>query len=72
MTQRTHGRGTATFEELSFSRQAKSISAQISRLQASINAHLRRGAEENRNILKIRLVCISQIARFLDRLSKSV
>lgn len=70
MANRRHRSDTATFEELSFSDQAKSISAQILCLQKSIIAHLRRGAEENRNFQEIKLCCISQLARLIDRLSK--
>ena len=65
-----HKSDTKTFEGLSFSGQAKSISAQITVLQRSIRAHVRRAEKEKRTATKTLLKCIGQVSRMLDRLAK--
>ncbi len=68
---KSHQYNTKTFEELSFSGQAKSISAQILSLEKAIKAHERRATKEKRtaaSTLKTRR--IAQLKRMLSRLAK--
>jgi hypothetical protein len=66
-----HKGDTFIFNNLTFSDQSKSISAQILRLQASIKAHIRKGNEVNRDTNRIRSICIGQIDRLIKRLTIS-
>jgi hypothetical protein len=68
---KSHQNNTKAFEELSFSGQAKSISAQVLSLEKAIKAHERRAIKEKRigsNTLKNRRIV--QVRRMLSRLSK--
>lgn len=68
---KSHQNNTKAFEELSFSGQAKSISAQILSLEKAIKAHERRAIKEKRigaNTLKNRRIV--QVRRMLSRLEK--
>jgi hypothetical protein len=48
LMEKGHKQGTSTFEELNYSEQAKSISAQILNLEASIKANIRRADKEGK------------------------
>ena len=63
-----HQNRTKTFDELTFSEQAKSINAQIVVLQRSIRAHLRRATLENRALAVVQNKCRAQVQRLLARL----
>jgi hypothetical protein len=68
----THSNNTLTFEELTYSQQASSISAQILSLERAIIAHERRAleeAEEGRNASDVKQRNIEQVQRMLERLS---
>ncbi|MFH1051020.1 MAG: hypothetical protein V1779_08870 [bacterium] len=71
----THQNYTKTFEELNFSEQSKSISAQILSIGKAIKAHERRARtkeeiDKGRDANKVLLNCISQLSRLIDRLTK--
>ena len=70
MSKPRHKADTKTFEELSFSEQAKSYSAQLIVIERAIAAHVRRSEEEGRNPVKTKLKCISQLSRMLSRASE--
>lgn len=70
MVARRHKSDTRTFEELSYTEQAKSISAQLLVLQRAIHAHARRAEEEGRNPGETMLKCIGQVSRMLTRLTQ--
>jgi hypothetical protein len=70
MAQKRHKRDTRTFEELDFAGQARSINAQVTRLQASVRAHLRKASGCGKDETAALLKCLGQIARMMDRLTK--
>ena len=70
MPKKRHKRDTRTFAELTFAEQAKSISAQISRLGRSVRAHLRGAARDGRDVEMVRLKCIRQAGRMLCRIAE--
>ncbi len=61
------GEPTATFEELSFQEQARSITATVNKLGAMIDANLRRAREEDRNADRLREQRLAQVERMVDR-----
>ena len=63
-----HQNRTKTFEQLTYSEQAKSINAQIVTLQRSIRAHIRRANEERRAVAVTQRKCHAQIQRLLTRI----
>lgn len=68
---KSHQNNTKAFEELSFSGQAKSISAQILSLEKAIKAHERRAIRDKKvgaSTLKARRIV--QVKRMLLRLGK--
>lgn len=70
MTEKGHCRGTRTFEELSFSDQAKSLNAQLSTLTRAVRAHVRRANDEGRDHEKTRSKCVAQINRLRERIER--
>lgn len=70
MTKGTHGKNDKTFEELSFSEQAKSINGQVSRLTSSVRAHLKKAEKDNKNKNEVLLKCLGQVSRIINNLTK--
>lgn len=64
MAIRRHRNDTATFGELGFAEQAKSINGQIRSLEMSIRSHIRNSPTQ----AKTRLKCNHQVNRLLNRL----
>lgn len=64
MEKGTHGRNEESFENLSFSDQAKSLSGQIRTIEKAILAHLRKAD----NVNETRRICIEQLERMIKRL----
>lgn len=62
-----HQNRTKTFEELTFSGQARSINAQVVSLQRSIRAHVRRAVAEGRPSTLTSQKCRAQVTRLLSR-----
>ena len=68
---KAHQNNTKAFDELSFSGQAKSISAQILSLEKAIKAHERRAIKEKRIAASsLKAKRIVQVGRMLSRLRK--
>lgn len=67
MSVKRHKNDTKTFDELTFSEQAKSINGQIISLEKSINAHIIKSKAESRDYVKTLLKCIGQISRLINR-----
>lgn len=66
-----HKQDTKTFDDLSFSEQAKSISAQLLCLVSSVRAHVRKAkAQKARNSQQTLLKCVAQVARATDRMTR--
>jgi hypothetical protein len=65
-----HGKNDMTFEQLTFSEQSKSINGQISRLTASVQAHLHKAEQVNKNPNEILIKKLGQISRIINNLSK--
>jgi hypothetical protein len=68
MKKGTHGTSEESFENLSFSNQAKSLSGQIRTTERAILAHLRKAAFEGKDVIEIRKICIGQLERMTKRL----
>jgi len=68
MAQPRHQVNKKTFEELTFSEQAKSISAQIIILKRAIRAHIRRAIQEEKNSSKVLTKCRGQVERMISDL----
>jgi hypothetical protein len=68
MEKGTHGRNEESFENLSFSGQAKSLNGQIRTIERAIMAHLRRAGAEGKDVNETRRICIEQIERMIHRL----
>jgi hypothetical protein len=58
---------TATFEELSFAEQSKSITAITNVLGRTIDSNVRRATQENRNPDETRRKRLDQVQRMINR-----
>ena len=67
-TKKAHKDNTATFEELTFGEQAKSINAMVNNLQHSVRAHVRRAGAEGKDRGHVLAKCRGQIQRLLKRM----
>lgn len=65
MVKGTHGKDEKSFEELDYVGQARTLNAQILVLSKGINAHLRRGVTEGKNIAEVK-------SKYKDQLMKIV
>jgi hypothetical protein len=68
MGQRRHKNDTRTFEELTFSEQAKAITAKVSALERSVRAHLRRIRQNPGRFTSTKVKRVNQVARMLRRI----
>ncbi len=68
MAEKRHKDDTATFEELTFAEQAKSITAQLNTVQRAVRAHIRRAGAEGKDRAAVLAKCRDQVQRLLDRL----
>ena len=68
MEKGTHGHREASFEDLNYDGQAKSINGQIRTIEKSIIAHLRRANDESRNVTVKRNSLIDQVNRMISRI----
>lgn len=66
----THGKDEKSFEKLSYAEQAKSLNAQILSLKKAINAHLRKGKNEGKDIAISRGKYISQLCKIIIKCSE--
>ena len=62
-----NGEPTATFEDLDFAEQAKSITATINVLGRMINSNVRRAAQEDRDVDEIERKRFDQVQRMIDK-----
>ncbi len=65
-----HKNHNKTFDELTFSEQAKSINANMAYCGKAMLAHLRRARKEKRDVEAVRDKCENQLKRLLVRVSK--
>lgn len=70
MKKGTHGMDEKTFEELSYSEQAKTLNAQIQIIEKGLNAHFRKGSDENKDITSSKDKYILQLQKLIDSLEK--
>lgn len=68
MAEPRHQRDTKTFNGLTFSEQAKSISAQLANLERAIRRH----ASHQRATPTTRRRALAQVHRFRDRLARAL
>lgn len=62
-----NGEPTATFEELSFAEQAKSITATTNVLGRMIDSNVRRAIQEDRDADEIKRKRLDQVQRMINR-----
>jgi hypothetical protein len=60
---RRHKQDTATFEELDFHGQARAMNATILQFRKQFRAHLRRAAQEGRDVQSVRRVGVGLLER---------
>lgn len=65
---KAHKQETATFDELTFADQAKSINAQVAILKKAIKANIKRAKTEGRDIEKLKTKRYEQIIRLSESL----
>lgn len=70
MKKGTHGKDENTFEELSYSKQASSLNAEIQYLKKALNAHFRKGKEENKDIDSSKYSYKNQLLKIIEFLNK--
>ncbi len=70
MKKGTHGKDEKTFEELSYSDQAKTLNAQIQIIEKGLNAHFRKGNDQNKNIVSSKEKYIKQLMKLINNLDK--
>jgi hypothetical protein len=70
MEKGTHGRNEETFEELSYSNQAKSINGQLRVIEKAIRAHMRKAESVGKNGNETRNICIGQLERVIENLNR--
>jgi hypothetical protein len=66
---RRHKRDTATFEELDFQGQARVMNATVLQFRKQFRAHLRRTAQEGRNVQAVKLIRLRVLERALRDLT---
>lgn len=70
MKKGTHGRNEDAFEKLSYSQQARSLNAQMLSLKRALNAHFRKGKEENKDIDSSKNSYKEQLSKIIEFLNK--
>ena len=68
MRKGTHGTRQQSFEELDFKGQAKAINGTARTIEKEIVAHIRRAANENRDVIQIRQTYKELLQRIINRL----
>lgn len=68
MKKGTHGIDEKTFEQLSYSDQAKTLNAQIQIIEKGLNAHFRKGNNENKDITSSKEKYIIQLRKLIEKL----
>lgn len=68
MKKGTHGMDEKTFEELSYSDQAKTLNAQIQIIKKGLNAHFRKGNADNKDITSSKEKYIKQLRKLINYL----
>ncbi|GAB1472595.1 hypothetical protein MASR2M69_00350 [Bacteroidota bacterium] len=69
MKKGTHGIDEKSFEELTYSNQAKSLNAQIQVLDKALKAHFRKGELENKDITDAKSKYKVQLKKVIDSLN---
>lgn len=62
-----NGEPTATFENLDFAEQTKSITATTNVLGRMIDSNVRRATQENRDVVEIERKRLDQVQRMIDK-----
>ena len=68
MKKGTHGQNEETFEDLSYSNQAKSINGQIRVLEKALLAHFRKGGTESKDVLTAKSKFTRQITNLISKI----
>lgn len=69
MKKGTHGKDEKKFEELTYSDQAKSLNAKILGLKKALNAHFRKGKEEDKDIDLSKNSYTEQLSKIIEFLN---
>ncbi len=70
MKKGTHGKDEKKFEGLSYQQQASSLNAQIQGLKKALNAHFRKGKDENKDIDSSKNSYKEQLSKIIEFLNK--
>jgi|GEM_PF-1399205 len=70
MTSRRHKSDTRTFNELTFSEQAKTINAQLATFTRATLAHISKAHELGRDSEKTKIKCMAQVTRLHERIGR--
>lgn len=70
MKKGTHGKDENKFEELSYTQQASSLNAEIQYLKKALNAHFRKGREENKDVESSKNSYKEQLSKIIKFLNK--
>lgn len=68
MKKGTHGQNEETFEDLSYSNQAKSINGQIRVLEKALLAHFRKGRTESKDVTTAKSKFTIQITNLISKI----
>ena len=70
MKKGTHGKDGENFENLDYQGQAKSLNGNIQNLKKALNAHFRKGKEENKDIDSSKKKYKEQLLKIIEFLNK--
>ncbi|MBK9225117.1 MAG: hypothetical protein IPO23_11810 [Flavobacterium sp.] len=68
MEKGTHGIDEKTFEQLTYSDQAKSLNAQIQIIEKALKAHFRKGKSENKEVNSSKTKYKAQLIKVINNL----
>lgn len=70
MKKGTHGKDENKFEELSYKQQASSLNAEIQYLKKALNAHFRKGRDENKDVESSKNSYKEQLSKIVELLNE--
>lgn len=70
MKKGTHGKDENEFKELSYKQQASSLNAEIQYLKKALNAHFRKGKEEDKDVVSSKNSYREQLLKIVEFLNK--
>ncbi|MFA7446461.1 MAG: hypothetical protein WCY89_10975 [Flavobacteriaceae bacterium] len=71
MKKGTHGRNEDKFEKLDYKSQASSLNAQMLYLKKALNAHFRKGKEENKDVNSSKKSYNEQLSKIIEFINEN-